>query len=299
MATQIGSFTSGEARTRVLAAYDRAMAFWPEPRDEQDVETAFGVTRVYGYGAEGDGIPVVLLHGQSAGPTEWAPHVAALADGRRRVFAVDRVGEPGYSTQTAPVRTPDDMAAWLEEVLAGLGLERVHLVGHSYGGWVALNHAVRAPGRIASVAVYDPPRALASLKAGFVFGAIASFVGPEGFRYRWFTELIGPTGVPAEEAEAQTRFSLEAMRGFRIRLLPPQPMSDEELTGITVPALVLLGGESRVHDARRAEERARHLMPGAHVEVVPGAGHGIPVKVFNERVPEFVREAEDKQGAGA
>ncbi|MBO0655558.1 alpha/beta fold hydrolase [Streptomyces triculaminicus] len=296
MAAQIGSFASDEARTRVLAAYDRAMAFWPEPWDERDVETAYGATRVYGYGAEGDGVPVVLLHGQSAAPTEWAPHVAALAEGRR-VFAVDRVGEPGYSTQTAPVRTPEDTAAWLEEVLAGLGLERVHLVGHSYGGWVALNHAVRAPGRVASVAVYDPPRALAPLKAGFVFGAVAQFVGPESFRTRWFDELIGPTGLPAEEAEVQARFSLEAIRGFRIRLLPPQHISDEELRGVTVPALVLLGGESRVHDARRAGERARRLVPGARVEVVPGAGHGIPVALFNDRVPEFVREVEDRQDA--
>ncbi|MEU1372496.1 alpha/beta fold hydrolase [Streptomyces triculaminicus] len=296
MGARIGSFASDEARARVLAAYDRAMAYWPEPRDERDVKTAYGTTRVYGYGTKNDGVPVVLLHGQSAAPVEWAPHVAALGDGRR-VFAVDRVGEPGYSTQTAPVRTPGDMAGWLEEVLAGLGLARVHLVGHSYGGWVALNQAVHAPGRVASVAVYDPPRALAPLKAGFVFGAVAQFVGPEGFRTRWFDELIGPTGLPAEEAEVQARFSLQAIRGFRIRLLPPQHMSDEELRGITAPAFVLLGGESRVHDARRAGERARRVMPGARVEVVPGAGHGIPVAVFNDRVPEFLREAEDRQDA--
>ncbi|MCA6094005.1 alpha/beta fold hydrolase [Streptomyces sp. SCA3-4] len=297
MATLISSFTGDEARARVLAAYERALAFWPQPREERDVETAFGTTRVHTYGADGGGTPVVLLHGQSASPTEWAPHVAALAEGRM-VYAVDRVGEPGHSTQTAPIRTQDETAAWLEEVLAGLGLERAHLVGHSYGGWVALNHASRAPGRVASVAVYDPPRALAPLKAGFVLGAIASLVGGAGFRYRWFEKIIGGTGAPAGQAEAQTRFTVEALGGFRVRLLPPPEMADEELATIEAPALVLLGGESRVHDARRAAERAR-VIPDVRVEVVPGADHGIPVELFNSRVPEFVREVEDGRAARA
>ncbi|MFH8788987.1 alpha/beta fold hydrolase [Streptomyces roseoverticillatus] len=65
------------------------------------------------------GAPVVLLHGRSATPAEWAPHVAALG-GDRPVPAVDRAGEPGYSTQTTPIRTADHIADWLEEVLAGL-----------------------------------------------------------------------------------------------------------------------------------------------------------------------------------
>ncbi|MFI9201826.1 alpha/beta fold hydrolase [Streptomyces sp. NPDC053048] len=292
MGAQVSSFAGDEARARVLAAYDRAMAHWPQPREERDVETAFGTTRVHAYNTDADGIPVVLLHGQSAGPVEWAPHVAAFAEGRA-VFAVDRVGEPGYSTQTAPIRTPDDTAAWLEEVLAALGLERVHLVGHSYGGWVALNHAVRAPGRIASVAVYDPPSALAPLRPGFVFRAIALTVGKsDASRRRHYDRIIGGTGAPAEETEAQARFFLEALRGFRVRLLPPTRLSDDDLRSIAVPALVLLGGDTGVLDAHRAEERARALIPGVRTQIAPGARHGMPVELLNSRVPQFLRDVE-------
>ncbi|MEU7134149.1 alpha/beta fold hydrolase [Streptomyces sp. NPDC046261] len=291
MADKISSFADDAARTRVLAAYDRAMAHWPQPREERDVETRFGTTRVYAYGT-GDGIPVVLLHGQSATPAEWAPHVAALAEGRT-VLAVDRVGEPGYSTQTAPITTQDDTAAWLEEVLAGLGLERAHLVGHSYGGWVALNQAVRFPGRLASVTAYDPPRALAPLRLGFVLGAIAGLLpGGENFQRRWITRLVGGTGAAAEVEEAQTELTLAAIRGHRVRLMPPPSMSDEELRSLTVPVLIMLGSESAVHDAYRAEARASALIPDVRTEVVPGAGHGIPVKLLNSRVPAFVREVE-------
>ncbi|WP_424890592.1 alpha/beta fold hydrolase [Streptomyces sp. XH2] len=292
MGTQISSFAGEAARARILGAYDKAMAFWPEPRGQKDVATSFGTTRVHTYGG-GAGTPVVLLHGQSATPAEWAPHVAAFAEGGRPVLAVDRVGEPGHSTQTAPVRTADDTADWLEEVLAGLGLERAHLVGHSYGGWVALGHAARRPGRVASVTAYEPPRALAPLKPGFLLGAAAAFLsGSEKFQRRWFARLIGDTGADPAEAEAMTRLTLAAIPGFRIRLPQPQHMTDEELRSVSTPVLILLGGADKAMDARRAEERARRLIPDVRTEIVPGAGHGMPVKVLNDRLPAFLREVD-------
>jgi pimeloyl-ACP methyl ester carboxylesterase len=296
MATGISSFTDDAAQTRVLAAYDRAMAYWPEPREERDVMTRFGKTRVHTYGA-GERIPVVLLHGQNATPAEWAPHVAALAQGGRSVLAVDRVGEPGYSSQKLPIDSADDTAAWLEETLAGLGLDRLHVIGHSYGGYVALQHVVRAPGRIASVTVYEPPRALVPLKPGFLLGAVAGVLsGSEKIQRRWFTNLIGETGIDSAQAEAGTRLALDAIRGFRIRLPQPQRMSDAALRSIAAPTLVLLGGADRVLDSRRAEARARSLIPDVRTEVVPGAGHGIPVKTFNSRVPDFIHEVEQADG---
>ncbi|MEU8434625.1 alpha/beta fold hydrolase [Streptomyces sp. NPDC029216] len=205
---------------------------------------------------------------------------------------------PGYSTQSREISDADDTAAWLEETLTGLGLERVHLIGHSYGAVVALQHAARVPGRVASVAVYDPPRALAPLKPGFVLGAIAAFAsGSEKLQRRWLANLLGETGAAPDQAEAELRLSLEAMRGFRIRLPQPQHMTDEELRSIAAPALVLLGGADRVMDSRRAETRARDLIPDVRTEIVPGAAHGIPVTPFTTRVTEFLHDVEQARTA--
>ncbi|MGP3923471.1 alpha/beta fold hydrolase [Streptomyces sp. 8N616] len=296
--THMGSFIGDEARARFLAAYDRAMEYWPGPRRQRDIPTRVGTTRVYGYG-ESDGIPLVLLHGQNATPAVWASSVAAFARDHP-VLAIDRVGEPGYSTQTAPIRTADEMADWLEEVLEGLGVDRAHLVGLSYGGWVALNQATRSPGRLASVTLAEPVRALAPLRPGFVLGAVAAMVsGSEGFRRRWFDRLVGDPGETAEAAEAQARVALEAMHGFRGRLIPPQRIRDEELRSVTTPVLLLLGGDSRATDARRAQARARRLLPAARIEVAPGAGHAIPVKVMNSLVPAFLHDIETRSGGRA
>ncbi|WKX73559.1 alpha/beta fold hydrolase [Streptomyces sp. XD-27] len=290
MGSGISSFTDDQARARFLAAYERAMEFWPRPREERDVPTRFGTTRVYGYG-NAEGVPLVLLPGANATPAVWASSVAAFAEDRP-VLAVDRVGEPGRSTQTAPIRSAEATADWLEEVLAGLGVDRVHLAGISYGAWVALNQAVRLPDRIVSLTLAEPAQALAPLKPGFLLSAVAAMVsGSEDFRRRWFGKIVGDTGESPECAEAQARLVVEAMRGFRGRLLPPRKVGDDELRSVTAPVLVLLGGASRAIDARRAEARAR-LLPNARTEVVPGAGHAIPVSVLNSRVPAFVRDAE-------
>lgn len=56
----------------------------------------------------------------------------------------------------------------------------------------------------------------------------------------------------------------------------PRGLTDDELRGIAIPALVLLGGRSPIHDPQRAARRARALLPDVRAEVVPGATHGLP-----------------------
>ena len=55
-----GSWASDAAREKFMAAYERALALWPQPREEFDVETATATTRVHSYRPHPDGPPVVL-----------------------------------------------------------------------------------------------------------------------------------------------------------------------------------------------------------------------------------------------
>ncbi|SEQ98379.1 alpha/beta fold hydrolase [Actinokineospora terrae] len=72
----------------------------------------------------------------------WYPHIADLA-AHHDVYAVDTIGEPGHSVQTRALETADDLADWLTDLLAGLGHDKVHLVGLSRGGFLALTLAIR------------------------------------------------------------------------------------------------------------------------------------------------------------
>ncbi|MFB9906026.1 alpha/beta fold hydrolase [Allokutzneria oryzae] len=282
----ISRFVDEESREEFLTLYGEAMGAWPDPREESDVDTRFGTTHVYRHGG-GDETPVVLLHGGNTTSAAWFPNVAALA-ADRPVYAVDVLGEPGLSTQTAPMLTPKDTAEWLGAVLDGLGLERAHLVGLSYGAWIAANQAVHTPDRLASITLLEPARVLTELKP--IFAARTLWNNLMGAESLWREYLEWCSGDrPASHAKLRDLQVLASMR-FRKRVGPPRKLGKKQLTGMVVPTLVMLGGNSPVHRVQRAAGRAT-LIPGAEVVVIPGAGHGLPAErpeAVNSRIREFL-----------
>lgn len=98
----------------------------------------------------GTGDPVLLIHGSGPGVTAWANWrmtMPALSQ-RYRVIAPDMIGF-GYTDR--PPGTQYNMATWTEhaiEVLDALELQRVHVVGNSFGGSLALSLAINHPDRV-------------------------------------------------------------------------------------------------------------------------------------------------------
>src|SRR5882724_7548599 len=108
--------------------------------------------------AVGQGQPVVLLHGSMSSKGQWKALMHRLAP-RFQAIAVDLHGygdNPPASTQQA--FSVDDEIDFVSSRLDGvLGRQTsVHLVGHSYGGLVALRFAQRYPARALSLALYEP-----------------------------------------------------------------------------------------------------------------------------------------------
>ncbi|MCX4744061.1 alpha/beta fold hydrolase [Kitasatospora sp. NBC_01287] len=269
---RISEFKNDQARDRFHAAYERTLAeLWPGPRTALDVPTAFGTTRVYRTGPR-SGEPIVLLSGSGGNALMWHRYIDRLAR-HRPVIAVDPVGEPGASVQTAPIGGGEDGAAWLDELLAELEVTAAQVVGCSFGGWLALNHQIHRPGRTASLTLVDPagfagygPRFYAWLIAGGLAAA-----APRPLRPR-LARLVGNSTI----LESQLMSLMRASMGFRRALPVPPVFSDEELRRLNVPALFLLGARSAMHDSREVADRIGKLVPTATVEIVPGAGHALP-----------------------
>ncbi|MEU8927261.1 alpha/beta fold hydrolase [Kitasatospora sp. NPDC048545] len=287
--TSVGHFVSEQARATFLEAYDRAMTLWPGPRQEFDVDTGYGSVHVHRYGAT-TGEPIVLLHGHAGHPSNWYPQIAALGE-RHPVYAVDTLDDPGRSVQRVVAAGSEENAAWLGEVFAGLGLERVHLVGVSYGGWLALNQAIHAPGRLASVASLDPG-GIEKVPARFYVHMVAGLFGmlaPRRLRPALGRLLANPAlGAPREMIAPL----MLAMRSYKPGSRPPaRPFTDEELASVGVPALVLVGRRSALLRPRQVVERVTRLVPGVRAEIVDRAGHGLNLErpeLVNERLLAFV-----------
>src|SRR5690242_20617072 len=97
---------------------------------------------------DGQGASLIYLHG-AAGLTGWMPFFARLAER----FEVVVPEHPGFGTSDNPdwIRNIADMAMYYLDFLDGLNAERVHLVGHSLGGWIAAELAVRNCSRLKSL----------------------------------------------------------------------------------------------------------------------------------------------------
>jgi pimeloyl-ACP methyl ester carboxylesterase len=296
MTSGIGRFRTDEAQAKFYAAYDRAFdRLWPAPCETLDVVTRFGPTRVYRQGRTG-GEPIVLLAGSGGNALMWYHHVRALGE-QHSVYALDTLGDAGRSIQRAPIRDGNDGAAWLREVLEGLDVPRAHLVGCSYGGWLAMHHAIHAPARTASLCLLDPAGfARPGVRFyGWLLASALAGLAPAGIR-RQAGRLIANGTLNETELLRLVRPAVAYVRG----LPPDHVLTDDQLRALSAPVLLLLGARSSLHDPAAVRVRADALMPNAHSEIVPGAGHALPIErpeLTATLISEFVQRHRTKEPA--
>jgi pimeloyl-ACP methyl ester carboxylesterase len=279
---------SPDAWNAFLRAYQDQVDRWPVPVTSRLIDTDRGVTHVLESG-ESDAPCVVLLPGGGATATAWSAVAGQLASARR-VLAVDPVGQPAPGSGT-PMRwrTPDDVARWLEQVLDTLLVEQVTLVGHSYGAWMALRHAMAFPDRIARLVLVDPTDCFAPLSLSYRLHALPVLVRPNGARLRrllaWETRARrldpGWTAVAAAGADLG-----------RSRIVIPRPPTPAELAHLPTPVLLVLAARSRAHDPRRVGRRGQQTLRKASVAVLPEATHHTLPTLDAQALADLITHAE-------
>ncbi|MFE6861285.1 alpha/beta fold hydrolase [Nocardia sp. NPDC057668] len=283
---KIGRFTSDANKGVYLRAYDVAAGQWPVESEDIDVETSFGVTRVRRSG-HGAGTPLLLLPGLMGNSLFWLPLVAELSR-ERVVYAMDVMGWAGRCEQTAPIEDEADVAAWVGEVIAGLGADRVHLAGYSLGAWIAAVAAAHRPDRIASLSLLEPaPATFARPSWKVLYKFMAGGIRPTRAKMEKFNRWLSPGLELSEQMWAMLLASFE----FRMSLPWARPLTAERFAAITAPVLVLFGGETVVHDAELAAARARTVMPAADIEIYPGVGHEMIFAIPEQVIPRFLEFA--------
>src|SRR4051794_31446051 len=260
---------SDDAERRFRELEDELLADrWPEGVETVDVDTTWGRTHVYRW--PGTGMPIVFLHGMGGTGATW-PHYVERLHGHD-LYGIDAVGDVGRSVPAAPMETRDDLAEWLDEALAALGIEQAHLVGTSYGGVLALNLAIRRPSRVAAIPLIAPGALAPFRLLRFMLWGLPMLLGfllPGPIRRRLARKR------PLLEDPRLMRLGFLGQRNHPFKMPGPEPFSDDELRRVGVPATVILAGRSAAFDASVAAERVRLLIPDAVVDVVEGAGHEV------------------------
>jgi len=257
----------------------------------------------------GTGIPVVFVHGSLGTLESWGPQIDAFAT-RFRVIAYSRryhwpnAAQPDGQEYSLSLHA-DDLIGLIE----ALGLERVHLVGSSYGAYVALLVTLRRPDLVRSLVLAEPPilpwlgrtPAGDSLLRTFdrtVFKAArAAFVRDDsvGAVQRFWDGLAGATSpfdALPEGARARLLRSVFELR-LETRADPADYMpalACKDIGGIRSPVLLVTGERSPRMFHVINEELARCLAAEETV-TVPGAGHGMSAEnagFYNGAVLQFL-----------
>ncbi|MFI9504100.1 alpha/beta fold hydrolase [Nocardia sp. NPDC052566] len=279
---KIGRFKSDQARETYEAAYAALAASWPLPATELDIPTSFGSTHVRRSGS-GSGTPIVLLPSFGGNGLYWDFIVEDLARDRI-VYAPDTIGVAGKSVQTAPIVGEADFATWFNEVMAGLGVGDVHLLGLSQGAWHASLVALHGPERLASVTLIEPNGIITKMRWTVLAKILRFGMNPTDEKWRKMTAWLTP-GVTMSDAEfACARAAL----GYQTGLGWSRVLDDVELRSIATPLLAIFGGESVVCDPEAAVRRIADRVPNADTEIYPGMGHGVLDQIPEQVVPRVL-----------
>ncbi len=248
---------------------------------------------VIAYDRTGDGPALVAVMGAFCDRKSFVPPDSLTA--AFTVYTYDRRGR-GDSGDTQPY-SPDREVADLAAVIEAAG-GSAFCYGHSSGAALVLRAA--AQGALVTAAVaYEAPyiipgsREVATDPAARIRGLVGSGRRGDAVRY-WMTDVIqAPAHVVTMMEGSPTWPGLEALTHtlpYDLALTGDQGVPAAELATITVPVLVMGGGNSPGWFQRTVQETAA-AVPGARLQVLPGYDHSIPPKVLAPVLTEFFLES--------
>jgi len=248
---------------------------------------------------EGDGPPVVLVHGLGMTREMWGWQWPALT-GRFQAVRYDLLGHgasdkprDGYSL----ARFADQIAALMD----GLGIDRAALVGFSLGGMIVRAFALAHPERVSALAILNSAHGRTEEERAAILIRVEQVAreGPQATvdaaLARWFTPSYG-AGQP-EVLDRVRRWILANDREVYPLIYRVLAEGDGELAeavaAIRAPTLVMTGGEDHGNSPDMARRMAA-LIPGARCEIVPGLRHmGLAEEpeAFNGPLLSFLEDA--------
>jgi pimeloyl-ACP methyl ester carboxylesterase len=267
-------YKSSDGARLVQERYSKFLSRWPVANQQLRVPTREGETFIVACGDE-LAPPLLLLHGAAFNSAMWMGDVSPWA-AHFRVYAVDVIGEPGFSAPSRPPLASEAHALWLDDVMRALSLTRVSIVGVSLGGWLALDYATRRPERVESLVVLCPG-GVAPNKIGILFKVFPLLMlGPWG-RRKAREMILGR--APAKVSPAIQHFidfvTLINER-FRPRRVKLPVFSDDALKRLTMPLMAIVGGKDVLFDSAETKRRLERNVAHAEVRYLPEAGHMIP-----------------------
>jgi 3-oxoadipate enol-lactonase len=267
---------------------------------ERTVDTALGTLRVQ---VGGSGTPIMFWPSLLMTGDMWHG-VADDLVAHWQVVLVDPPGQGGSQPLT-DMFTFGDCARCIVDILDGLGIDRAHFVGNSWGGMIGATFAATYPERIGRAVLMNCTAGGASVRQKVQFAmllrlaqwhgqigplltrsVLKAFLGPTTFRER--------PDVVAQVRSAMTSVNVASVSWAVKSVVPARPDQRALLAGITTPVLVVGGAEDATFPPREAIAMA-DAIPNSSIRVLDGVAHLAGLEnpdLVSCLVEEFLTEGE-------
>lgn len=286
----IGYWRSHEGRVAYMKTYNQAMELLPPPNQTLDIHTSFGVIRIYKWITEQTQLatPIVLMPGHSAGVPMWSKNLHDFV-AKHPVYAMDALGNAGMSAQTVKIKNRSDQATWLHEALSSLNVTKMHIVGHSFGGWAAANYATHYPEKVASLVLLEPVFVFQGLKTEIIIKTIPAAIPflPKSWRESMLEDIGGASKIDHNDPVARmiaegTEYYAQKLPGL------PEQISPEQLRMWKMPTYVAMGAKSIMHDSEKAVAVAQGNIKHIQAKNWAGGTHSLPMDFPREINTEII-----------
>ncbi len=242
---------------------------------------------------QGTGTPLLLVHGVGSSTKTWSDVLVRLLDAGRTVVAIDLLGhgESGHGNGDFSLGAN---ASRIRDLLDHLGIDRVHVVGHSLGGGVSLQFQYQFPERVESLTLISSgglgEEVSAGLRAASLPGSEVVFRALASSRVLGWIDGSVPPRVVEKLQRLQDERRLRAFLATVRSVVGPQGQlvrATDKFDSVSEPSSVLIiWGEADSTLPMGHGVRAHEMLPGSGFLSVPGAGHHPHVDA-----PDLVGEA--------
>jgi len=244
------------------------------------------------YLESGAGQTVVLIHGNAGNALDFDLGAIEALDDHYRVIAIDRPGH-GASERSSKADTVEEQAKVLHDELAKLGVEHPILVGHSWGGSLALAYALLYPKDLAGMVLLAPaaypdqndPFLLRLAGKVPLIGEIGAMLGGSFLSRRVLRGGLEKAFYPQKLPDSYFRTVLKSWLGRRqlkayfadeAQLKNSLTAMSPRYSGLTVPTVIVTGDHDQIVNPATNAHRLHSTIPGSVLLELRDTGHEIP-----------------------
>lgn len=232
-------YDSAEHESRFMKKYDELMEDWPVPYTSLFVNTRLGRVHVIISGPK-NAPPALLLHAGALPSWSWKYNIEGLSN-HFRTFAIDAIGEVGKSALEnidRPTRDGKDVAQLYSEIMDFLEIEKAHIIGASYGGFIATNMALYQPQKVDKLVLLGPMGVNPVTRSTLLRIVLLTLFPAEPVQRSFVDWMIDGGNDNTEEIIEWMRLVFE---GVTAREAMPTTFSRQQLQEIGLPVLLILG----------------------------------------------------------